>query len=364
MYDVIIIGGGCSGLALAYALCDRQQPLNVLILDARTSYTHDKTWCFFSNTPSPWTHLAKKSWDGWSYHHNNSDCTITHTSKTWRYYYLPSECYYEHTLARINRSSHVTLKLGQSVTSVDRASETVFTNDASYQATYIVDTRPPTHPPHILSQVFYGVYIPQHHNFSTDYVSLMHHMRSDTCGFRFNYVLPVDDNTMLFEHTRFSTTPYSKSHMQSECYSELKRLSIPYTTQYKDEYGVLPMGYNGLSTLTNGGLRAGLLRQSTGYGFLRIQAWAQSLALSLTQQPSTKQRFSLINWMDKLFLQTLRADMTKCPQYFMTLAKRCPADTLVRFLSDQATTYDCVRVMLSLPPGSFVHTLATKSRSL
>ena len=360
MYDIIILGGGCSGLALAHALGKQAHTPKVLVLEARTAYTHDKTWCFFANTASTWTELAEKSWNSWSYHHDNTNKSITHTSKTWRYYYLPSERYYNYMLKSITSSPDITIKLGQTVTNVDN-DKTVYTEDNIYTAAYIIDTRPPTRPACILSQVFYGMYIDQQPYFSADKITLMHNMRTDSFGFRFNYVLPVHDNKMLFEHTRFSTKAYSKAQMQSECYSELKRLGITYDNVYKDEYGILPMGYLGAPTSTNGGLRAGLLRQATGYGFLRIQAWAEGTACMLTQQTVKKNKQNLVNWMDRLFLHTLRSNMTQCPEYFITLAKYCPADTLVRFLSDKASTYDCLRVMLSLPPRSFMYTLATKS---
>ena len=51
-YDLIIIGGGCSGLSLAAALCRLAvQPEHVprtLIVEPRSRYTNDRSWCFWA----------------------------------------------------------------------------------------------------------------------------------------------------------------------------------------------------------------------------------------------------------------------------------------------------------------------------
>ena len=51
--DCVVLGGGCSGLGLAYALSQREHHLDCLILEERSQYTHDKTWCFWENKNTP-----------------------------------------------------------------------------------------------------------------------------------------------------------------------------------------------------------------------------------------------------------------------------------------------------------------------
>jgi len=47
-HDLIIIGGGCAGLSLAARLSryGGDAP-RTLVVDSRTSYTNDRTWCFW-----------------------------------------------------------------------------------------------------------------------------------------------------------------------------------------------------------------------------------------------------------------------------------------------------------------------------
>jgi lycopene beta-cyclase len=47
-YDLIILGGGCAGLSLARRLSELGEDCpQTVILESRSSYTDDRTWCFW-----------------------------------------------------------------------------------------------------------------------------------------------------------------------------------------------------------------------------------------------------------------------------------------------------------------------------
>ena len=63
-FDYIIIGGGCSGLSLAYEL-DLHQKLNnktLAIIEPRSEYKRDKTWSFWKVSAHNFEDCVKKNW--------------------------------------------------------------------------------------------------------------------------------------------------------------------------------------------------------------------------------------------------------------------------------------------------------------
>jgi len=107
-------------------------------------------------------------------------------------------------------------------------------------------------------------------------------------------------------------------------------------------------------------LPAGALRAASGYGFLRIQAWAERCAAALARDGRTvghPNEPRLRQWMDELFLRVLTADPTRAPEFFLRLAGIVPSAAFVRFLSDQASVADIARIVTALPPWPFLRAL-------
>ena len=61
-FDCIIAGGGCSGLSLAYYLVDQGYQGDVLILDREQKSNNDRTWCWWSKSPTPFDSLFTHRW--------------------------------------------------------------------------------------------------------------------------------------------------------------------------------------------------------------------------------------------------------------------------------------------------------------
>ena len=62
----LILGAGCAGLALAAALVDAGVREQILLVDRRTSFENDRTWCFWDTGDIPWAHLATRRWEAWN----------------------------------------------------------------------------------------------------------------------------------------------------------------------------------------------------------------------------------------------------------------------------------------------------------
>jgi len=62
-YDFILAGGGAAGLSLAYHLA--HSPLrdrSVLIIDQDTKDRNDRTWCFWTDRPTPFEGIVHRCW--------------------------------------------------------------------------------------------------------------------------------------------------------------------------------------------------------------------------------------------------------------------------------------------------------------
>ena len=112
-----------------------------------------------------------------------------------------------------------------------------------------------------------------------------------------------------------------------------------------------------------GGQRQGALRDASGYAFLRIQKWADQFSKELINQtdqkikrPSTMRTDSQ-KMMDTFFLKTLRREHQDSTKIFMSLAKNTEAHLFSRFMSDQSSLLDKIRIIISMPPWPFIKTL-------
>ena len=64
-FDYIIIGGGCSGLSLAYELeiTNKLNEKTLAIVEPRDKYQKDKTWSFWKVFDHNFEDCVKKSWN-------------------------------------------------------------------------------------------------------------------------------------------------------------------------------------------------------------------------------------------------------------------------------------------------------------
>jgi len=67
-FDYTIIGGGCSGLSLAYELeiNNQLQKKSLAIIEPRDKYQKDKTWSFWRVFDHNFDDCVRKSWNNFS----------------------------------------------------------------------------------------------------------------------------------------------------------------------------------------------------------------------------------------------------------------------------------------------------------
>ena len=370
--DLAIIGGGCAGLSLARelarGLAGRQESISVMVLEPRVQYFDDRSWCFWAENDHQFTDLVSHRWNYWRFG-KEGEAPITTGSSRYSYQHLRSIDFYRDAIAQCECSTHVELRLGVEVTAVEPDSQgwRLSTNQGDLVAAKVVDTRPPSpqrQDESLMFQSFLGVELrlapPTY--VDSQQLDLMTDMAADSKGSRFNYVLTFGVDHVLAEVTHFSRDPLSREDLEDDLEGLLKSRGWSEGAVVRSEYAVLPMGLPGnkessSENLVRAGMGGGALRSASGYGFWRIQRWAQICAQAYCSTGKISSQ-PLPNWrqqrMDHLLLCVLRDQPERAPGLFQRLLTKCPPDRFVRFMDDSASWRDNLHVIAAMPKLLFL----------
>jgi len=387
VFDIVIVGGGLSGLALAEQLAAPEfSHLKVLVLESRVEYVHDRTWSYWRTHDSPHAHLERQRWTQWRVSGNGKGCTVHGALSAGQAQYCTVEAgaFYRHVLLAIGKCQHVQLMLGTPVHEIRDAQAEVpgrvgtpsvlTAKGQRISAQWVFDARPPlapavpvAPPSNNLVQQFVGWEVhTQTDVFDTDCVHLMDFVPCNQ-GLHFFYVLPYSPRNALVESTWVSPASHRPDYRQelnrylARCFG-VTAFETPY-----QEHGVLALQHRppppGRSVRTLG-RGAGTLRPATGYAYLDTLAHSRAIAESLGRhprgaplalwQPPSFKRSPLDNWMDKVFLRVLQNDWQQAVDYFLQMFSRTDSKTLVAFLSGQASLAQRLKVARVLPAMPFI----------
>lgn len=374
--DIAILGGGCAGLSLAARLADAgARGPRVVVVEPRAQHVDDRSWCFWSSASSPVARLASVACEAWSLSTAQGE-EIVQRAPGLAYRYVRGADFYGDALARIVApASRVTLLRGVRAGAVRpaRGHLEVETTQGTLRCATVVDTRPSPGPaPALLRQQFAGVelrLLPS--QMPADGVAgLMQQLDHDRHGLRFDYVLPLGPDRVLAEATRFSVGVLPCAVLARDLAALLARRGWGDGKALRHEQGCLPMGLADAATAVDprvhrAGIGGGALRASSGFGYVRIQRWADACAhrvLAGAPPCGHPREPALRALLDRTFLRALRDDPGRGPAYFMLLAQALDGHGFVRFMGDDAHWRDTLRAVACLPPRPFLRALLPRRR--
>lgn len=178
---------------------------------------------------------------------------------------------------------------------------------------------------------------------------------------RFMYVLPFSGKEALIEYTLFSEKPLAPKAYENAIGRYIAEMGIAHYTITEKEQGSIPMTCYDFSrhnskNILHIGTAGGWTKPSTGYTFLNAVRKTGELTsflkkdLPLTRF-GTKTRF---RYYDLLFLDVLYRQNELGASIFSALFKRNTPERILRFLDEQTTFAEDLKILFSLPASPFI----------
>jgi len=364
--DLLVVGAGCAGLALAWHLAaPGLRPRRIEILDPRTTWRRDRTWCTWSSSAHPFSGLVDRRWSRWVV---DGPARVERSAPGLTYDHLRSDTYYDACLARIAEAPHIRLRPGVAVSGLHDAGDHVRVETAAgrIRARVVVDTRPPSLGGAVpegevrLLQHFEGWEVETEQDcFDPGLATLMDFGCPAGEGLRFRYVLPFGAREALVEDTHFSAVPTADYPAALRAWLDRQAGPGRWSVRWR-ERGVLPMSTEAFPDRPSPrvirlGLAGGAARPATGYAFLAIQRSAAELARALQRAEVPGRLPRLRPWrmdqLDAVFLDWLATAPPGGPAAFVEMFHRVAPHALARFLSDRSGPLDELGVIRALIPA-------------
>ena len=191
-FDYIIIGGGCSGLSLAYELETHEKLKNktLAIIEPRDKYERDKTWSFWEVFNHSFEDCVKKSWNNFTINSPNKTRHIE--CGTTPYQTIDSGLFYKKIIDKLKSNKNISFF--KNINEIDQKNAVVFNSVPENKNSK-----------NNLWQHFYGVEIETKNNFFDDEIfNLMDFACDQRNRVHFFYTLPFTKKKALVETTWIS----------------------------------------------------------------------------------------------------------------------------------------------------------------
>jgi len=196
--------------------------------------------------------------------------------------------------------------------------------------------------------------------FNPSVATLMDFKTDQSAGAAFYYVLPFTENKALIEYTLFSKERLAEPAYEQalKTYVE-EKLGIATYHIRERESGIIPMtNYSFPSRQHNLiyiGTAGGQTKASSGYTFRFIQKQSAMLVKNLEHEkllvPAAKKRF---HFYDSVLLHILNYNKMAGDKIFTQLFRNNKAANVLKFLDNETTVQDEVKIIKSLPTGIFL----------
>lgn len=376
LYDHLILGAGCAGLSLAWHLRDLGDQGSIALVDRRSSYENDRTWCYWDVDPTPFDHLATHAWDRWAVIDEHGNRAEGHSDR-YRYRRLRAIDVYRHVFESLDDDPLIDLYPGESIRSTRSEANSVIVEatggplrglgafESARKPSSLAESAPEGEA--ALVQHFLGQTVrADRPSFDPACPILMDFRVDQADGPHFVYVLPLSDREALIENTYLFPSPVSSRRHREEIAAYLDRcVGLRDYEVIEEESGRIPMTTHrpivepGAQVVPIG-LAGGAARPSSGYAFVRIQRQCRRIAERVARGlPPVEGRSESVagrkfDFFDAVFLRALADRPEAAPDLFFRMFEAVGADPLVRFLSDRSGLVDDARLIAALPKLPFL----------
>lgn len=370
--DFIILGGGASGLQLAYRLSNHIafENTSILILESNKQKGNDRTWCYWETGEGEWDDLLQGQWKKVQFKSKNVDKVIDLGSSSYKM--LRSKPYYDRLHQSLAKNKSIQIEYEQCTGFADEGTHVIVNTDKqTYRCSTLFSSifdwnilkKQSRYP--VLQQHFLGWYIKTPRpTFNTGKAVFMDFTVPQYNETRFMYVLPYTQTEALIEYTLFSKELLDKSEYEDAIRDYLQDKNITDYQLTEVEQGSIPMcSYpfweNNSKNVHFIGSAGGWTKASTGFTFKNINRKTTALVNHLaTKKPlshfAKKNRFW---WYDLLFLDILSNHNQRGASLFSGMFRNNSPKRIFQFLDEQSLFLQELMIMRSFPTLLFVKQL-------
>ncbi len=371
--DVVLVGGGLANSLIALRLKARRPELKVILLERESRIGGEHTWCHFETDVSrtigeQLSPLIVHRWEGYEVRFPGHQRSLNTP-----YLAITSQRLHEVVMAALGEDAW----LGAAVSQVDAHQVTLSDGRVVIAAT-VIDGRGPRASRHLTLgwQKFLGqgVRLAAPHGLTRPVV--MDATVSQLDGYRFVYVLPLDETRLLIEDTRYSDGPgLDQTDLRAAIAAYAGKQGWSIAEVEREEHGVLPIALAGdldaywkeaPPNVAEVGLRAALFQPTTGYSLPDAARLAEQIAalpiLTGEAVRACAEAHSKATWRDRRFFRLLNRMLFKAcapDQRYRVLARfyRLGAPLIQRFYAAGLTPFDQMRVLIGKPPVPIIAAL-------
>jgi lycopene beta-cyclase len=342
----------------------------ILLVDRETKTKNDRTWCFWEKETGFFEEIVYRKWS--SLYFKTEHISIPLVMGGYQYKMIRGIDFYYKCFSVIKSRENIDIMYGEISLEETNELTTLKINNK------LLDLNKETI---IFNSLYFppakqkdGFYLLQHFKgwiietptgfFETKQATLMDFRVSQDRGTTFVYVLPLSSTKALIEYTLFTENLLPDADYAAALKNYLEEfLGLSNYAILEEEFGIIPMTNADFPFLKNGmyyiGTAGGQTKASTGYTFRFIQKQADKIVEELISKgklskiKKTKNRFFFY---DSTLLHILSKKLLPGKTIFSILFTKNPADKVLKFLDNETTVAEEIKLLNGLPKKIFIKT--------
>lgn len=345
---------------------DQFSDKKILIVDKEEKKKNDRTWCFWEIEPGLFESVVYQKWKQVWFHGDSFSQLLS--LQPYEYKLIRGIDFYNHCLDLIKKQPNIDILFGEvkEMTS-DGEKAWLIVNGKKYSATYIFNSIIFDKP--VLKKKEY--YLLQHFKgwmietdkpaFNPGEATLMDFRADQQQGTTFVYVMPFSETKALVEYTLFSEKLLESLQYEVGLKEYItNNLRIDSYKITETEFGVIPMTNHRFpaneGNIINIGSAGGQTKGSSGYTFRFIQKQSADIVelLSNGKHPVVKPMKKKYHFFDSILLNILHHNTIPGKKIFTSLFKKNKPQRVLRFLDNESSLSDELKIISSLPTVPFL----------
>ncbi len=371
-YDYIITGTGASGLMLAYHMVldpffDQKK---IVLIDKEIKNKNDRTWSFWEQGDGVWDTIISKKWS--NIYFGSKDFSKKIDIFPYQYKTIRSKDFYNYILKSLKDNINITIVQEELIAISDtgdtvevKTNQEIYTGDKIFNSVAFSETYKNQKRYPVLNQHFIGWFIKTKKPLIDDETAtFMDFEVAQNGNTRFMYVLPTSETEALFEYTLFSEDLLEEQEYEDEIVKYLQEKGITDYEIIEKEKGCIPMtSYEFRKENTKNvlhiGTAGGWTKASTGFTFnVSFKKVKKLIEFLKTKDDLSKFGKRTKFWYyDLLFLDVLYKNNGIGSVLFAKLFKKNDSKKILKFLDEETTFLEDLKITTSLPKKPFLRAL-------